>query len=270
MTREHAGELLSVVMPAYQEARTIGAALERVRDVLDASGEDYEVVLVSDGCTDGTADKASEVDFPQLRVVHYDVNQGKGHALRTGFEKTSGETVVFIDSDLDIHASGIVTLLDQLRRDQADAVVASKVHPQSQVSYPRFRRLQSRVFREMSRVLFRLDVTDSQTGLKVFERSVLECCLPLVRSTGFAFDLELLVLANDAGFVVEEGPVELDYQVETTTGVRAVRDVIRDVLAIAQRRRLARRRGVWIAPRHRASADRKVSAGEGCTSSVRR
>jgi glycosyltransferase involved in cell wall biosynthesis len=196
---------------------------------------------VSDGSTDGTQQIATDLHIPGLTVLHYTPNRGKGNALRTGVSRAQGDIVAFIDADLDIDPVGLLELLAQLDRTGVDAVAASKSHPDSVVVYPVFRRLQSSVFRFLVRTLFSLNVADSQTGLKVFRAEVLETCLPQVESQGFAFDLELLVCANDAGYRVAEGPVRLDYQFSTTTGVRAVVCTLRDVLAIVWRRRSRKR-----------------------------
>ena len=239
---------LTVVVPAYQEGSTIAHALERMREVFDTLDRTYEVLLVSDGNTDGTETAAKSVDFPQLEVFHYAPNRGKGYALRFGFERARADIVAFIDGDLDIHPSCVLALLAQLEATDADAVIGSKVHPDSEVVYPMFRRFQSRVFRTFIRSLFRLDVTDTQTGCKVFRRQVLDTCLPHVQSDGFAFDLELLVLANDAGYRVTEGPIALDYQFSSSTGIHAVGHVLREVFSLARRRSASRRAGTWLAP----------------------
>lgn len=244
--------LLSVVVPAYREANTIVAAMERLLATLDRCGCDYEVVLVSDGNTDGTEVEARRVESDRLRVLHYERNEGKGFAQSHGVAHAKGEFVAFIDADLDIHPSGIARYLEILQATKADAVVASKIHPESNVAYPWPRRAQSRVFRLLVELLFRLDVSDTQTGLKLFRRDVLDACLPFVHSSGFAFDLELLVLANDAGFKIVEGPVELDFQFSSTTGIEAVVDVMRDVVRTARRRHRERREGVWIDTARRA------------------
>jgi glycosyltransferase involved in cell wall biosynthesis len=242
-TRPH----LSVVVPAYQEASTIELAHERLAAELKRLETSYEIIVVSDGSTDDTALRAQSTELAALTVVEYHPNQGKGHALRFGVDRSRGEIIVFIDGDLDIHPSGITRLLQQLS-DDVYAVVASKVHPEATVQYPAFRRFQSQVFRRLVRGLFSLDVADTQTGLKVFRREVLERCLPLVHSSGFLFDLELLVLANDAGYAVTEGPVDLDYQFSTTTGSRAVLHMLQDLLRLEKRRFRERRRGSWIEP----------------------
>ena len=240
---------LSIVVPAYQEASTIEQALVRMRDEFDRLHRPYELLLISDGNVDGTEVAAARVEFPQMQICHYTPNRGKGYALRYGFERAHAPVVAFIDADLDIHPSCVRDLLAKLEATGVDAVIGSKVHPLSTVQYPRFRRFQSRVFRLLIRSLFRLDGADTQTGCKVFRREVLDTCLPRVRSEGYLLDLELLVLANDAGYRVVEGPIILDYQFATSTGVSAVREMLREVAGLARRRRASRRAGTWITPR---------------------
>ena len=246
--------LLSVVVPAYREANTISEALHRLVGVLDGLERPYEVIVVSDGNTDGTAEVAQELDLPNLRVLHYERNQGKGHALRHGTQNAAGELVAFIDADLDIHPEGIARFLEMLETQNVDAVVASKIHPDSVVNYPAFRRLQSKIFRLLVELFFRLDVSDTQTGLKLFRRELLDMCLPLVTTSGFAFDLELLVLANDAGFHIIEGPLQLDYNFTSTTGGAAVVHMITDMVRLERRRVRGRHNGTWVMKRHANSA----------------
>jgi glycosyltransferase involved in cell wall biosynthesis len=235
-----ASVMLSVVVPAYQEGATIVAALDRLRSAVEKLQLDFEIVVVADGCTDDTAQLVGGLANPAIQLVEYQPNRGKGFALTEGFAISTGELIAFIDADLDIDPSGIGVLLEVMCSSRADVVVASKVHHASQVHYPAFRRIQSRVFRALVRILFSLNISDSQTGLKLFNRDVLTTCLPRVRSTGFAFDLELLIAANDAGYQLAEAPVHLDYQFSTTTGARAVVVVLRDTLAIAARRARSR------------------------------
>lgn len=238
---------LSVVVPAYKEADTIHEALTRLTSALDVIGRTYEVIVVSDGNDDGTERRAEQFGHDRVHVLHYTPNRGKGFALKHGAGLARGDIVVFIDADLDIHPDGIEPLVALLLRTPADAVVASKVHPGSNVSYPAFRRMQSGVLRLLIRVLFDLSVSDTQTGLKVFRAKVLRTCLPHVTSEGFAFDLELLVLANDHHFKVMEGPLELDFRFSSTTGARAVVDVLKDLVKLRRRRAAGLRDGTWLA-----------------------
>jgi glycosyltransferase involved in cell wall biosynthesis len=231
---------LSVIVPVFEEAATITDALARLDKELRSQSLGYEVIVVADGCTDGTAEVARAMELPHQQVVEYSPNRGKGYAVKTGAALAQGRLVAYIDGDLDIHPSGLVTLIRQLETTGVDAVVASKLHRDSVVHYPVFRRMQSRAFRLLVRMLFKLNVADSQTGLKVFRSELIRECLPKVESSGFAFDLELLVLANDAGFRVAEGPVALEYQFSTTTGVSAIVTMLRDVAGIYGRRRSSR------------------------------
>lgn len=229
-------ELLSVIVPAYREGHTIYNALGELLLTLDEMARPYEVIVVSDGSGDDTAQQARRISSPHLTVLEYDRNRGKGYALRHGFDVSKGGLVAFIDADMDLHPRGVARLLGILDDAGADAAVGSKIHPESQVHYPLFRRWQSHVFRRLVKMLFHLDVADTQTGLKVFRRQPLAEVMPLLRSEGFAFDLELLVGINDRGFKITEGPVELDYRFATTTGWSAVVDVLVDTFALALRR----------------------------------
>lgn len=230
-------ETLSVLVPAYNEERDVREALTRLIAVLDEIALPYEVLLVSDGSSDDTVSEAQRVDAPEISVLEYTPNRGKGHAIRYAWERCSGRYVAFIDADLDLHPDGIRSLLDLIRTGGADAAVGSKIHPASNVVYPRMRRFQSHVFRAIVRARFKLDVSDTQTGLKVFRREVLDTVMPLLESDGYALDLELLVFANDHGFDVVEGPIELDYGFASTTGARAVLDMWGEMNKVARRRR---------------------------------
>jgi glycosyltransferase involved in cell wall biosynthesis len=241
-----AGDIeLSVVIPAYREASTIADALRGLLGVLDQLGLRFEMIVVSDGNSDGTEQRAAEIGDPRIRVEHYVQNRGKGYAITRGAALATAPVVVFVDADLDIHPDSIPPLVELLLASGTDAVVSSKLHPESNVRYPAFRRFQSAVLRTLIRVLFDLRTTDTQTGLKVFRKTLLDTCLPRVTSTGFAFDLELLVLAHDLGFHVVEGPIQLDFKFSSTTGAHAVVDVLRDVVRLAVRRRRSLRRGTW-------------------------
>lgn len=236
-------ESLSVLVPAYNEGRDVREALTRLVSVLDGIGLPYEVLLVSDGSSDDTVAEARSVEAPGITVLTYEQRRGKGHAIRYAWERCSGRYVAFIDADLDLNPEGVRSLLALVREGGADAAVGSKIHPESSVVYPRTRRFQSRVFRAIVRARFKLDVSDTQTGLKVFRREVLEAVMPVLESEGYALDLELLVFANDDGFHIVEGPVDLDFGFSSTTGARAVFHMLGEMHQVASRRRELRRSG---------------------------
>ena len=224
-------------MPAYMEEREVEESIQRLLSVLDTVDMVATVTVVVDGSPDGTEERVRNILDSRLNVISYAQNQGKGYALKHGClaSMSNADYVCFADADLDLNPSAIPSLLAILELDGADAVVGSKTHPNSILRYPWMRRVQSSVFRVIIRRLFDLNVSDTQTGLKVFRRELLSTCLESVESKGFAFDLELLALARIHGFVVVEGPIELTYNFSTTTGVRAVGQVLGDIWKIRNR-----------------------------------
>ena len=252
---------LSVVVPAYREGPRIFENLQRLLTELDQLQRDYEVVVVSDGNTDATPTEAERVDSPRVRVFHYPVNRGKGYALSYGVQHCSGDLVTFIDADMELDPREISTFIAILQDQQADIVIGSKRHPQSQVHYPFFRRFESLVYQLLIRVLFNLGVRDTQTGLKLFRRQVLADVLPLLAVKQFAFDLELLVVARVLGYHrIVEAPVRLSYQFASTVSPAAVYRILWDTAAIFYRlhitRYYARRRREELAMQARTSSVR--------------
>ena len=232
---------LSVVVPAYREGRRIYGNLVRLVAELDKLNVVYEVVVVSDGNTDGTVREAKRVQSAAVKVFHYPMNVGKGFALSCGVDQSSGSLVTFIDADMELDPATIGTFIDIMRTSGCDAVIGSKRHPDSKVAYPRFRRLQSALYQLLIRVLFNLDVRDTQTGLKLFRRQVLHEALPLLAIKRFAFDLELLIVARHIGYgKVCEAPIRLDYQFESTVNLRSAWHVLWDTAAIFYRLRILR------------------------------
>ena len=184
---------LSVVVPAYREGKRIFGNITRLVAELDKLGVPYEVVVVSDGNTDATVSEAKRIESRAVRVFHYPMNIGKGFALSCGVDQSVGDLVTFIDADMELDPANIGGFIDIMRSSGCDAVVGSKRHPQSEVAYPTFRRIQSAVYQLLVRVLFSLNVRDTQTGLKLFRRQVLKEALPLLAIKRFVSSLPALM-----------------------------------------------------------------------------
>lgn len=235
------GTRLSVIVPAFREARHIAENLRRLLKELESLGITYEVIVVSDGNTDNTVPEAERVISPHIKLVQYNVNMGKGYALGYGVSRSSGELVTFIDADMELDPRYIKPFLAVMDGFECDAVIGSKRHPLSRVQYPLLRRIQSWVYQRLIRLLFHLNVRDTQTGLKLFKRRVLEEVLPLLAIKRFAFDLELLVVARTVGYTkVMEAPVDLDYKFESTVDPKATWRILWDTAAIFYRLRILR------------------------------
>jgi glycosyltransferase involved in cell wall biosynthesis len=239
----HQTPALSVIMPAYNEAGHIFKNIEETLLALNDAGIDAEIVAVDDGSTDSTLaeiERASAV-FDRVRAARNTYNMGKGMALRTGFDHSRGQIIVFLDADLDLHPSQIEKLLEELRRGSYDVVVTSKHHPDSQLAYPFTRKVASLVYYFVIRMLFKLPVRDTQTGLKLFRREVLERVFHRLLVKTYAYDVELLATAVRFGYKVREIPVVLDYKRRITWGRIKPGDVLRifaDTLAVFYRLRI--------------------------------
>jgi hypothetical protein len=235
--------LVTVVVPVFNGGDEIVANIAVIRRSIEEGlpGEEVELVVVSDGSIDGTAERLLEVSSGErLRVIHYDRNLGKGYAVKLGALAARGDWVALVDADLDLDPGAIPGYVEVARREGLDFAIGSKRHPASVVHYPRSRRIASWCYQQLNRVLFRLDVRDTQVGLKVFRREVAEEVVPLLLVKQFAFDLELLAVARALGFRrMRELPVRLDYRFTGSgVGSSAVARALWDTAAVFYRLRL--------------------------------
>lgn len=203
------------MMPAYNEEGRIAASIEETVKTFNAFGCRWELVVMDDGSTDGTFSVMEGLSrkYPDKLIVKKNaVNQGKGRAVKKALDYISGQYVVFLDSDLDLHPLQIQTLFDIMRLDKADIVIGSKLHPNSVVEYPLKRRVISFAYYLLVRMLFNLPCHDTQTGLKLFKREVVDKVFPRILVKQFAFDLEVLVNAHHLGYRIAEAPIVLKPQ----------------------------------------------------------
>jgi len=226
---------LSVVLPCHNAAPGLRTVLERLLDRLEQVSS-YEIIVVSDGSTDETVAIAKSFASNPVRVIHYPIRGGKGHALQLGLSETRGAYVAFCDADGDIEADAIEPFLALMKMYEPDVVLGSKRHPLSEVHYPPLRRLLSWCYHKLVRVLFRVSVRDTQTGFKLIRRDVLAAVLPRMLEKRYAFDLEFLVVARSLGFTrIFEAPVRIHYRFASQVNLRAVFGIGCDTLAIFYR-----------------------------------
>jgi glycosyltransferase involved in cell wall biosynthesis len=205
---------LSVLMPAHDEGAGIYDNIAETLKILEGGSRDYEIIVIDDGSFDNTYEEASRfaAHNPSVKLIRNHTNLGKGGALREGFGLSKGDLIVFIDADLDLHPRQLQVFFDYMRNEDADVVIGSKRHPQSKLFYPLHRKVVSTVYFFLVKLLFRLPIHDTQTGLKLFKREVLEKVFPQMLVKKFAFDLELLVLSHKHGYKIAEAPVVVDYR----------------------------------------------------------
>ena len=237
-------KLLSVIVPAYQQEKTIGKDLKRIQDVLDKLRYDYEIICVVDGEVDKTREAAENAANKKIKVFGYEQNNGKGYAVRYGMVRSRGDYVLFIDAGMEIDPNGISMLLEHLEWYNADIIVGSKLHPASKVRYSLSRRFLSFGYRLLVRFFTGLRVSDTQAGIKIFRREVLGDVLPRLMVKRFAFDLEMLSVAHRLGYKrIYEAPIELDYTFSPLSNAaswQSIKNMLVDTLAIFYRLHILR------------------------------
>lgn len=235
---------LSVVIPAYKQEKTIVKDVKRIQGVLEQIRHDYEIVVVIDGFIDKTYQKAKKIKSTKIKVVEYKTNKGKGYAVRYGMARTKGDLIAFIDAGMDINPQGIPMLLEHMLWYNSDVIVGSVRHSASKViGYPLKRKIYSRGYHALTKYFFGLHITDSQRGLKIFKREVLEKVLPRLLVKQFAFDIEILAVARRLRFEkIHDGPIEMDARKMKYSSIKAstVWSMLLDTLAIFYRLKILR------------------------------
>lgn len=232
---------LSIIIPAYKEEKSIYNTIEEVLAAHDVLDYDYEVIVVVDGSPDKTADEARRHHSDRVHVYEYKKNHGKGYALCYGTEKAQGDIITFADAGGDFHPKQFDKCVKLMEIFDADFVIGSKRHPASKVNYPPLRRFYSWGYQKLIRLLFGLNVTDTQTGLKFLKKEVAKDVMPRVVVKRYAFDLEMLVIAHQLGYNrIFEAPVELNFNVvgSSAATISSIWRMLYDTLAIFYRSRV--------------------------------
>jgi glycosyltransferase involved in cell wall biosynthesis len=200
---------LSFVVPAFNEEEFIEDTLGSIDAVIIDKNLTYEILVVNDGSADKTLAKASKYASKNghVRVVSHNRNLGKGYAVKTGFMEAAGSIVVFADGDMEIDLRTISKYLEALKH--GDIVIASKKHVNSQVEVPLTRRILSESFNGLVRLLTGVHLKDTQSGLKAMKKHAFIGIFPRLAVKRYAFDVELLAVANLYGLKVVEMPVNI-------------------------------------------------------------
>jgi glycosyltransferase involved in cell wall biosynthesis len=208
--------------------------------VLDGLAITYEIVAISDSAA-AAGLVVADLLGPKLRVATMERNPGKGAALRAGLATGRGRYLGFIDPDGDLDPELLTPFLSLVELYQPDIVLGSKRHPLSIVEYPPLRRIYSVGYQILINLLFRLNIRDTQTGLKLVRREVLAAVLPRMVEKRFVFDLELFVVARRLGYRrFLEAPVHIREPFGRAVALPAVSGMLIDTMAVFYRLRVLR------------------------------
>lgn len=200
-----AGFRLSVVIPVFNEAKTIESVIERVR----SCGVPCEIILVDDGSRDGTRDVLDGLrGAADLQVIFHDKNQGKGAAIRTGFQHIRGEVVVIQDADLEYDPREFRRLVQPIVEDRADVVYGSRFSNNDRPVRGYWHQLMNQTITFLSNLRTNLSLSDVETCYKMFRRELIQQIAPTLRENRFGIEIELTHrLARTPGVRFYERPI---------------------------------------------------------------
>ncbi len=238
---ENGEPFVSIIIPSYNEAHRLEASITALDEYLRRAPWSREVILVVEKSTDDTlllAQRIAETK-PWLHVVGNEVQRGKGYAVKVGMLRARGEFAFFMDADL---STALVEMDRFLARfssaPSVEVLVGNRQHARSEITVQQgvLRRKMGQTFNGILRLITGIRLQDTQCGFKAFRRKARESIFPLQKLDGFAFDVEVLLLADRLGFVVEDMPVE--WKNATGSKVRIIRDSFRMLCDAIRVRRL--------------------------------
>ena len=192
---------LSIIIPVYNEVETI---LEVIRRVQDAPLE-KEIIVVDDGSTDGTGEVLQTVQGEGIIVLSHKVNQGKGASIRTAMARITGDIAIIQDADLEYDPSEYPRLIGPIRNGRADVVYGSRFLGGAHRVLFFWHSVGNRVITNLSNMLTNLNLTDMETGYKVFRSEILKGIK--IESKRFGFEPEVTAKVAKTGCRVFEVPI---------------------------------------------------------------
>jgi len=226
--------MVSIVIPAFNEAARIGDSITRIQKFIEAAAFPVDVIVVDDGSSDATSDIVRSFRHQWLRLICNDENHGKGYSVRQGFLNASGVYVLFTDADLSAPIDELNKLWDVAKRDKADVVIGSRGLDRTVIEKRQngFREFGGIAFNYVVRFMTGLDIKDTQCGFKLFLR---EPAVPVFEKqtiSGFGFDAEVLFLSSRRGLKLREVPVRWSHSEGSKLnpirdGIRMTADLVR-------------------------------------------
>lgn len=212
---------VSIVIPAYNEEKTIGYVIEKTTKVMDSLGLPYEIIVVDDGSIDRTRENASNY---KVKVLFNERNMGKGYALRRGFRSARGNIIITMDAD-GSHDPKEIPLLIKPALEGADMVAGSRFLGGQKGYTSKLHILGNKIINMIIMVMTRKMITDSQTGLRAIRREALKKIS--LDSNGFEIETEITVKMLKNGFRLQEIPIDCKKREQGRSRIRTLHDSIK-------------------------------------------
>lgn len=201
---------LSVVIPAHNEEECIYQTLCKVQQYLVRHVQDYEIIVVEDGCEDLTHQEIERArrDGVRVKAIVNEQKCGKGHSVRKGVFAAQKKWILFLDADLSTTIDEVSKVMIKIQNG-VDVIIGSREHPESDIAKPQgfCRRNMGRVFNVFVQIILFRGIRDTQCGFKCFRADLARKLFQTQTLEGFCFDVELLFLARMWGYRIEEIPV---------------------------------------------------------------
>jgi len=225
--------VILIILPVKNESENIEKNLNHLLKWCGKNLKDtFEILVIDDWSSDATLDQVVRMGKEKIRAFSNRFDCGKGSALKTGYIFSSlvyslydNDSIVFMDGDGQIDPAGISTMFKIMDLYSADVVIGNKRHTFSNTDYPIMRRIVSKGYNWMIRVLFGIKYQDTQCGIKIFKKGALDWVIDKVNVKRYAFDLELIVALRENKFRVADAPVRVKKQ--TNSGSVHFRSILR-------------------------------------------
>ncbi len=215
----------SLVIPVYNESKILRNTIDTINKYLKEKNESYEIIIADDGSSDNSIEiiNALKTEYSNINPVVNPKNEGRGSALTNAFKIAEGEILVYIDADLAIDYHLFDNLTKALE-EGCDIAICSKHLPESKVEYPKLRRLASKCYSYLARLLFNTHLKDYQCGFKAFKKEVLKKVLPEIKSKGWSWDTEVLIKSHLHGYKIKELPATVLNVYKRESSVHLLKD----------------------------------------------
>lgn len=218
-------EKISVIVPCFNEERSIYDNIQKIYRYLKENFEDFEIIAVNDGSTDKTTRKLEKLkEEISIILVENPKNEGKGTAVKNGMMKSKNEIVMFLDADLAIPIEELPKFISEIKNG-FDLAIASRFVPGLLIAKKVlwYRRIMEKIFRIIRMIILNnFEVKDTQCGFKVMKREAAMKIFPLMKIKRFAFDAEIIFVAKKFGYKIKELPITLQNQ--TISHILIVKD----------------------------------------------